>query len=80
MAHYNNVDDLPRLYSQVIPLLKTKGWEIEFAHPFYEEIVDANEFEWFSDLTERGNDFFIPTRYLNRWKTSQYCTSGCRAY
>lgn len=58
LAHYSDTDDLPRLYNQVIPLLKTKGWEIEFAHPFYEEIVDANEVEWFSELAERGNDFF----------------------
>lgn len=58
LAHYKSEDDLPRLYSQVIPVLKKKGWRVEFAHPIYEELVDADELEWFSELDERGNDFF----------------------
>src|SRR5262249_46035721 len=52
------VDDLPRLYNQVIPLLKNKGWRIEFAHPIYEELIDADELQWFSELEDKGNDFF----------------------
>lgn len=58
LAHYHSEEDLPRLYSQVIPLLERKGWQIEFAHPVYEEVVDADEVEWFSEVDERGNDFF----------------------
>ncbi|ARH00607.1 DEAD/DEAH box helicase [Legionella micdadei] len=58
LAHYKSEDDLPRLYNQVIPLLKNKGWRIEFAHSIYEEFIDADELEWFSELEEKGNDFF----------------------
>lgn len=58
LAHYKDEDDLPRLYSQVIPILKKKDWRIEFNHPIYEELVDADELEWFSELDEGTNDFF----------------------
>lgn len=58
LTHFHNENDLPRLYSQVIPLLKKKGWRIEFAHTVYEELIDADDVEWFSELDERGNDFF----------------------
>ncbi|KTC85358.1 MULTISPECIES: DEAD/DEAH box helicase [Legionella] len=58
LNHYQDENDLPRLYNQVIPLLKNKGWLIEFIHPFYEELIDADELEWFSELDEKGNDFF----------------------
>ena len=58
LSHYKNQDDLPRLYNQVLPLLKKKGWRVEFVHPVYEELVDGDELEWFSELEERGNDFF----------------------
>lgn len=58
LAHYKNEEDLSRLYNQVIPLLKKKGWQVKFVHSVYEEIVDADELEWFSELDEKGNDFF----------------------
>ncbi|CDZ78789.1 ATP-dependent helicase HepA [Legionella massiliensis] len=58
LAHYKNKDDLQRLYTQVIPILSKKGWQVEFTHPVYEELVDADELEWFSELGDRGNDFF----------------------
>ncbi|MBA3536201.1 MAG: DEAD/DEAH box helicase family protein [Tatlockia sp.] len=58
LAHCKDENDLQGLYNQVIPVLKNKGWRIEFDHPVYEELVDADELEWFSELNESGNDFF----------------------
>ncbi|KTC95712.1 DEAD/DEAH box helicase [Legionella erythra] len=58
LSHYHQEDDLARLYQQVIPLLKSKQWQVEFLHPVYEEIVDEEQVEWYSDFKEQGNDFF----------------------
>ncbi|WP_347251486.1 DEAD/DEAH box helicase [Legionella sp.] len=58
LIHYKREEDLPRLYNQVIPLLKSKDWRVEFAHSIYEEFIDADELEWFSELEEKENDFF----------------------
>ncbi|MFA5960611.1 MAG: DEAD/DEAH box helicase [Tatlockia sp.] len=58
LAQFQDEKELSRLYSVILPALKSKGWRIEFLHLFYEELVDAEELEWFSELNERGNDFF----------------------
>lgn len=58
LVHYQDEENLPRLHSQVIPLLTRKGWRIELKHPVYNELVDGDELEWFSFLEESGNDFF----------------------
>ncbi|WP_028387559.1 DEAD/DEAH box helicase [Legionella fairfieldensis] len=58
LKRYKNSDDLPHLYSQVIPLLKSKQWRVEFVHPVYEELIDADELDWFSEIDDAGNDFF----------------------
>lgn len=58
LVHYRIQDDLERLYAQVIPLLKSKGWLIEFQHIAYQEVIVADEADWFSDIQETGNDFF----------------------
>lgn len=58
LADFSTEDDLPRLYNETIPLLKSRGWLIEFIHPVYEELLDADKMEWFSALDERGTDFF----------------------
>lgn len=50
--------DLEFLYSQVVPLLKSQGWHVEFASSLYQEVVSADEVEWFSDLQESTTDFF----------------------
>ncbi|EHL32072.1 DEAD/DEAH box helicase [Legionella drancourtii] len=50
--------DLEFLYSQVVPLLKSQGWQVEFASSLYQEVVSADEVEWFSDLQESTTDFF----------------------
>ncbi|MFC7780983.1 DEAD/DEAH box helicase [Legionella taurinensis] len=58
LSHYHQEDDLTRLYQQVIPLLKSKQWQVEFLHPVYEEVVDEAQVEWYSDFKEQGADFF----------------------
>lgn len=50
--------DLGFLYRQVIPRLKADGWLVELASEAYQEIIDENELEWFSDLEEQSTDFF----------------------
>lgn len=57
----NNVTeqgDLEFLYNQVIPQLKNQGWRIEFASSLYQEIISADDVEWYSDVHEGSNDFF----------------------
>ncbi|MBA2649695.1 MAG: DEAD/DEAH box helicase [Legionella sp.] len=51
----NHLDDL---YNRALPYLKNQGWQVEFASPLYQEVIHADEVEWFSDLTESKNDFF----------------------
>ncbi|MDR3443324.1 MAG: DEAD/DEAH box helicase [Legionella sp.] len=50
--------DLEFLYSQAIPRLKSQGWQIEFISSVYQEVVSADDVEWFSDLQESTTDFF----------------------
>jgi len=50
--------DLEHLYSQIIPQLKKQGWRVEFASPLYQEVISADEVEWYSDLQESTSDFF----------------------
>ncbi|CZK08139.1 DEAD/DEAH box helicase [Legionella pneumophila serogroup 1] len=52
------VSDLESLYHQSLPYLKDHGWRVEFASPFYQEIVSADEVEWYSDIQESTTDFF----------------------
>lgn len=58
LAHYHQEKDLTRLYNQVIPLLKSKHWLVEFMHPIYEELLAEDDIEWYSEFNEQGNDFF----------------------
>lgn len=58
LSHCKNENDLQHLYKQIKTLLKNKGWRVEFSHSIYEELIDADELEWFSELNETGNDFF----------------------
>ncbi|MFI4917997.1 MAG: SNF2-related protein [Legionellales bacterium] len=50
--------DLEVLYSTILPQLKQQGWQIEFASPLYQEVISADDVEWFSDLHESTTDFF----------------------
>jgi SNF2 family DNA or RNA helicase len=57
----NNIEaqaDLEILYTKAIPQLKNQGWRIEFASPLYQEIISADDVEWYSDLHESTTDFF----------------------
>jgi len=58
LIHYRSEQDLPRLHQHIIPLLKSKGWVVELLHPVFSQVVSADELEWFSELRERGHDFF----------------------
>lgn len=57
----NNMEvqaDLEILYNKAIPNLKNQGWQIEFASPLYQEVVSADDVEWYSDMHESTTDFF----------------------
>ena len=57
----NNIEvqaDLEILYTKAIRQLKNQGWRIEFASPLYQEIISADDVEWYSDLHESTTDFF----------------------
>lgn len=58
LMHYHYESDLPQLYHHVIPVLKKKGWNIEFKQTIFEEIIPEEELEWYSELQETGHDFF----------------------
>lgn len=49
---------LDTLYIQVIPHLKSMGWRVELASFLYQEVLHADELQWFSDAHEQGTDFF----------------------
>jgi superfamily II DNA or RNA helicase len=49
---------LEYLYARALPHLKNQGWQIEFASPLYQEVVSAEDVEWFSDIQESTTDFF----------------------
>ncbi len=50
--------DLNELYTHALPILKQQGWQVRFASPLYQEIVHADDVEWFSELNEQTTDFF----------------------
>ncbi len=52
------LSDLDYLYSHVIPELKAKGWKVDMASSVYQELINEEDLEWFSDLHEQGTDFF----------------------
>lgn len=58
LKNITSAEDLEPLYSEALPALKKRGWRIEFASPLYQEILHADEVEWFSDMQESGTDFF----------------------
>lgn len=58
LSHYPSEMDIPRLRSQVFPLLKKHGFEIEINHFIYEDIIEADDIEWYSNIKEQPNDFF----------------------
>lgn len=50
--------DLDELYNTALPYLKKHNWRIEFANAIYQEVISADEVEWYSDLQENTTDFF----------------------
>lgn len=50
--------DMELLYGKSLPYLKTQGWRIEFASSLYQEIVSADDVEWYSDVQDSTTDFF----------------------
>ncbi|MGL6028440.1 MAG: SNF2-related protein [Legionella sp.] len=51
-------EDLDALHSNALPQLNQLGWRVVFNNPIYQEVVHADEVEWFSDLQESTTDFF----------------------
>lgn len=58
IQNINVLADLEFLYSQSIPALKNKGWRVECVSFLYQEIISADQVEWYSDLQESTTDFF----------------------
>ena len=54
----HKLSDLDTLYSNSLPYLQEKGWRIEFASAVYQQVLDADELEWYSDLQGNTTDFF----------------------
>lgn len=51
-------EDLNALYSQSLPYLKRQGWRVDCNSGLFQEIVHADEVEWYSELNESARDFF----------------------
>lgn len=58
LSQLKKQSDLDALYSTFIPQLKESGWRVEFASALYEEVLPAEDVEWFSNLEEDSTDFF----------------------
>ena len=50
--------DLEPFYARSLPYLKSQGWQVEFKSSLYQEVVSADDVEWFSDIQESTTDFF----------------------
>ncbi|WP_454780585.1 DEAD/DEAH box helicase [Legionella sp. WA2022007384] len=50
--------DLEFLYSQLLPELKSRDWQVECISSLYQEVIHADDVEWYSDLYENTTDFF----------------------
>ncbi|CAM2936284.1 DEAD/DEAH box helicase [Legionella worsleiensis] len=57
-AKVETVADLEPFYSNALPYLKKQGWRVEFKSTLYQEVISAEEVEWFSDIQESTTDFF----------------------
>lgn len=49
---------LSALYQNVVPALKERNWQVCYDSSVYEEIIAADEVEWFSELAGGSEDFF----------------------
>ncbi len=58
LQNASSLSHLEYLYISALPHLKKQGWQVEFASSLYQEIVSAEDVEWFSDIQESTTDFF----------------------
>ncbi|PWY57414.1 helicase [Legionella qingyii] len=58
LQNINVLADLEFLYSQLVPELKSHDWRVECISSLYQEVVHADDVEWYSDLYENTTDFF----------------------
>ena len=58
LQNINVLADLEYLYSQLIPELESRGWRVERISSLYQEVISADEVEWYSNLSESTTDFF----------------------
>lgn len=58
LQNINVSADLQFVYSQLMPELKGRGWRVECVSPLYQEVIHADDVEWYSDLHENTTDFF----------------------
>jgi SNF2 family DNA or RNA helicase len=54
----NVLADLEFIYTKSVPELQNRGWRVECVSPLYQEVVSADEVEWYSDVQESTTDFF----------------------
>ncbi|MCA0403606.1 MAG: DEAD/DEAH box helicase [Proteobacteria bacterium] len=57
LADYPTISALKELYQGLVPELRGQSFQIQFAHPLFEEPINADELEWYSQIDE-GNNFF----------------------
>jgi len=54
----HTVKDLQDWQVNTQPILESKGWLLAFDHPVYTPEHIVTEDEWFSEISEKGQDFF----------------------
>lgn len=58
LQNMNVFADLEFLHNQLIPELQSRGWQVEVDSSIYQEVLHADEVEWYSELQENTTDFF----------------------
>lgn len=58
LTEIHSEQDISRVHDTYIPSLQAQGFAVELLSPIYQKPCFPEEFEWFSDLEESGNDFF----------------------
>ncbi|CAM2789904.1 DNA/RNA helicase SNF2 [Legionella steigerwaltii] len=58
LENINVIADLEFLHNQLIPELDSRGWRVERVSSLYQEVISADEVEWYSNLSESTTDFF----------------------
>ncbi|STX28668.1 DNA helicase, SNF2/RAD54 family domain protein [Legionella beliardensis] len=58
LKDYSYASDIAKLHAELVPILKNKGWFVEFNHDIFAEEFSIDAVKWYSEFQEQGNDFF----------------------